>query len=105
IRGVEAAAFENQASACADGAFDLAFTPGLSGAQIFRADRQRRGRYRLYFLKSVSALLADVFVSRHSRSINSRRMGLGQAASDPSSRYPPIQLIDRGGATNSGSPI
>ena len=81
IGDVEAGAFENQTRPRADEAFDLAFAPGSLSAQFLRANGQRGRRNPLKFLKLMSALLTNVFVSRHSLYVNSRPRPLGQEAS------------------------
>src|SRR6266566_717888 len=65
IGSVKARALEYQASAGADGAFDLAFAPAFPGAKGFRADGQRPGGNGLNSLKLMSAFFANVFVGRH----------------------------------------
>jgi hypothetical protein len=65
IGNVKPAAFKDETSAAADGAFDFALAPALLRAQIFGTDLEPPGRHRLEFLKLVSALFADILVGRH----------------------------------------
>src|SRR5262245_53797985 len=47
VRDVESAPFEDQASAAANAALDLAFGPGATCAKFLWADRKRCGSHRL----------------------------------------------------------
>ena len=67
IGDIEAAAFEKEAGAGADGAFDFSLSPGFAAAKVLRTNGQRLGGDGLKLFKFMSALLTDVFVSRHTK--------------------------------------
>jgi hypothetical protein len=78
IGDVKAAAFEEQTSAAADGAFHFSFAPTFLGTGGFGAGRERFSRDGLKLVELVSALFADVFICRHTRDCSNKVNLAGQ---------------------------
>src|SRR4029078_5441830 len=80
IGDVETAALEDQGGAGADFLFHFSAAPFFGPAIVLRADRERLVRHGLKLFKLMSALGADVLVSRHSCHVKYQTGERGQAA-------------------------